>query len=159
MAEALPDLPMAETVMVRLLRISVVGMGQFFDPIFLRLGLTESSFHVLCLLMANENGHASPSDLADLVGTSRANMTRILEMLIRDDYVTRATQGRDGRRNIITITEKGRNAATDAVPAMVEPLKLAFSDLTPEEFDQLEFLLRKVTASFDKAAVPFSAVA
>jgi MarR family transcriptional repressor of emrRAB len=40
MAEALPDLPMAETVMVRLIRISVVGLGQFFEPVFRQTGLS-----------------------------------------------------------------------------------------------------------------------
>ena len=71
MTEALPDLPMAETVMVRLIRIGVVGLGQFFEPVFRSIGLSESSFHVLCLLMANARGEASPSELSDLVGTSR----------------------------------------------------------------------------------------
>ena len=52
MAEALPNLPIPETVMVRLIRIGVVGLGQFFEPVFRGIGLTETSFHVLCLLMA-----------------------------------------------------------------------------------------------------------
>jgi len=60
MAEALPDLPMSETVMVRLMRISVFGLSQFFEPVFRVLRLTENSFHVLCLLMASDQGSASP---------------------------------------------------------------------------------------------------
>lgn len=56
MALALPDLPMPQTVMVRLIRISVVGLGHFFEPVFRELGLTQSSFHVLCLLVASDNG-------------------------------------------------------------------------------------------------------
>src|SRR2546422_6843908 len=88
MASALPDLPMAETVMVRLIRISVVGLGQYFEPVFRDLDLTESSFHVLCLLVASADGMASPSELSELVGTSRANMTRILDSLLVDGLVT-----------------------------------------------------------------------
>src|ERR1700722_7209094 len=134
MAKALPALPMAETVMVRLIRISVVGLGQFFEPVFREIGLSENSFHVLCLLMAGEKGQASPSALSEMVGTSRANMTRILDQLVSDGLAPRAAEGRDGRRYVIQITAAGRRAATNAVPRLAQPLKQAFSDLGSEEF-------------------------
>src|SRR3981081_2621462 len=115
MAKALPDLPMAETVMVRLIRISVVGLGQFFEPVFREIGLSENSFHVLCLLMASDRNRASPSSLSEMVGTSRANMTRILGELESDGLVSRASQERDGRRYVIEITAAGRRAGAAAV--------------------------------------------
>jgi MarR family transcriptional repressor of emrRAB len=157
MAAALPALPMAETVMVRLMRISVVGLGQFFEPVFGEIGLTESSFHVLCLLMANERGQGSPSELSDLVGTSRANMTRILDQLIADKLVLRSSETRDARRAIIQITPRGRSRAEAAMPRLADPLRAAFSDLDRDEFAQLEALLRKAIKSFDKGALPLQA--
>src|SRR5258708_21566388 len=116
MAEALAALPMAETVMVRLIRISVVGLGQFFEPVFRQTGLSENSFHVLCLLMASDRNRASPSTLSEMVGTSRANMTRILDELERDGFVSRATEHRDGRRHLIAITAPGRPSPAAARP-------------------------------------------
>ena len=159
MASALPDLPMAETVMVRLIRISVIGLGQFFEPVFRGLGLTESSFHVLCLLVASDNGMASPSELSELVGTSRANMTRNLDSLVADGLATRAVESRDARRFTIRITPAGRKRTTQAVPKLVEPLKGAFSGLSADEFSMLDQLLRKAIASFDKSALPLRAAA
>jgi MarR family transcriptional regulator, negative regulator of the multidrug operon emrRAB len=159
MADALPELPMAETVMVRLIRISVVGLGQYFEPVFRELDLTESSFHVLCLLVASDNGMASPSELSELVGTSRANMTRILDSLVDDGLATRAVEPRDARRFAIRITPAGRKRTTQAVPRLVEPLKGAFSGLNPEEFSTLDRLLRKAISSFDKNALPLRAAA
>lgn len=157
MAKALPDLPMPETVMVRLIRISVVGLGHFFEPVFRDLGLTEYSFHVLCLLVASENGMASPSELSELVGTSRANMTRILDSLVADGLATRAVESRDARRYAICITARGRKMATQAVPKLVAPLQRAFSGLSPAEFAALDKLLRKAIVSFDKSALPLRA--
>jgi MarR family transcriptional repressor of emrRAB len=159
MAEALPNLPMPQTVMVRLIRIGVVGLGQFFEPVFRAIGLGESSFHVLCLLMASERGEASPSELSELVGTSRANMTRILDELEADKLITRRPEEKDGRRFLIQVTSAGRMVANSAVPKLVEPLERAFSDLTSEEFAQLEMLLRKVIVSFDKSATSLRASA
>ena len=154
MAEALPSLPMAQTVMIRLMRISVVGLGQFFEPVFRTLGLTETSFHVLCLLMAAEDGRASPSELSDLVGTSRANMTRVLDDLIETGLVQRASSTRDARRAVIQITSTGRSVAANALPRLEQPLRRAFEDLSPDEFASLETLLRKVIRAFDKGAQP-----
>jgi MarR family transcriptional repressor of emrRAB len=154
MAEALPNLPMPETVMVRLIRIGVVGLGQFFEPVFRGIGLTETSFHVLCLLMASDRGEASPSELSELVGTSRANMTRILDALASDRLVSRNVEERDARRQIVRITAEGRRNVSDAAPRLAEPLRRAFSGLSAEEFAQLDHLLRKVIKSFDQSALP-----
>jgi len=159
MAQALPDLPMPETVMVRLLRISAFGLGNFFEPVFRLLGLTENSFHVLCLLIASQQGHASPSELSELVGTSRANMTRILDALLTDGLVSRTVEARDGRRHAIQITATGRQIAIEAVPALIEPLKRAFSGLGPDELATLDRLLRKAIVSFDRGALPLRAAA
>lgn len=145
--------------MVRLIRISVVGLGQYFEPVFRELGLTESSFHVLCLLVASDNGMASPSELSELVGTSRANMTRILDSLVDDGLATRAVEPRDARRFTIRITPAGRKRTTQAVPRLVDPLKGAFSGLSLDEFSTLDRLLRKAIASFDKNALPLRAAA
>lgn len=159
MERALPDLPMASTVMVRLLRISVFGMSDFFEPVFRAVGLTDNSFHVLCLLVAAESGSDSPSELSEMVGTSRANMTRILDELVEDGLVTRATAPRDGRRQIVTITAAGRKKVRDTVPRITGPLQIAFSELNDKEMAQLDVLLRKLTVSFDKSAHAMRAAA
>ena len=159
MAEALPDLPMAETVMVRMIRIAVAGMGQYFEPVFRAMGLTENSFHVLCLLMCADKGRASPSELSELVGLSRANMTRILDALVTEGLVSRTIETRDARRHAIQITSAGRKVTVNAVPRLAEPLTRAFSGLSAEEFSQLDLLLRKLIKSFDQQAIPFRASA
>jgi MarR family transcriptional regulator, negative regulator of the multidrug operon emrRAB len=159
MVAALPGMPMDGTVMVRLLRISGSGLSDFFEPVFRALDLSEHSFHVLCLLVASETGSASPSALSDMVGTSRGNMTRILEGLERDGWVARTVAPRDARRHVITITAEGREKVRDTVPRIAGPIDCAFSDLTAEEFALLAKLLRKLIVSLDKDAGEIRAVA
>lgn len=150
MARALPSLPMPETVMVRLLRIGTASLGQFFEPVFREIGLTENTFHILCLLMAAPEGRASPSELSELVGTSRANMTRLLDDLDKTGHVQRLSLQSDGRRVIVAITESGRAAALQTAPRLEPALRTAFADLDDAEMAQLAVLLRKAVASFDK---------
>jgi MarR family transcriptional repressor of emrRAB len=152
MGRALPDLPMVETVMVRLVRSAAAEMTDFFEPVFREIGLGENAFHVLCLLLAAEDGQLSPSDLSDLVGTSRANMTKIIESLVVSGYASRREVKHDGRRQVIAITESGKAAASAALPALSRPLKMAFSGLAAEEMAQLDTLLRKIIVSFDNGA-------
>lgn len=159
MARALPEMPMDGTVMVRLIRACAFGIGNFFEPVFRALDLTEHSFHVLCLLVANEKGTASPSELSEMVGTSRANMTRILDELVEDGMVSRTVAARDGRRQVIAITTAGRKKVRDTVPKIVEPIHQAFSGLTAAEMAQLDRLLRKLIVSFDKGARELNAAA
>lgn len=159
MRTALPDLPMSETVMVRLMRIGVFGISDYLEPTFRKLGLSENTFHVLCLLLASASGQASPSELSDLVGTSRGNMTRILDALVADQLVVRLVEERDARRLVVAITPAGRKTAEEAVPRLATPLKLAFSGLSPEELSILDRLLRKAIISFDKTTQPFQSVA
>ncbi len=159
MARALPDMPMPATVMVRLIRISAYGLGNFFEPVFRALHLSENAFHVLCLLVASEHGRAAPSELSEMVGTSRANMTRILEELTQAELVLRTVHARDGRRYEISITAAGRRRVREIVPKMIEPLQRGFSGLSAEEFALLDKLLRKLIVSLDRSARAMSAAA
>lgn len=136
--------------MVRLLRITEFGLGNYFEPVFRSMGLTENTFHVLCLLVSNETGTASPGELSEMVGTSRANMTRLLEELVEDGHVERSIDPRDARRHIIAITAAGRAKALETAPVLREPIENAFSDLTDKEFAMLERVLRKLVVSLDK---------
>jgi MarR family transcriptional repressor of emrRAB len=76
-----------------------------------------------------------------------------------DGFLNRIPEERDGRRFVIQITAAGRKAANSATLKLAEPLQRAFSDLTSEEFAQLDALLRKVILSFDKSATPLRASA
>jgi len=152
MAAALPDLPMDETIMVRLLRICVVGLGQYFEPVFRQIGLTESSFHVLCLLAAEAEGEAPPGKLSDLVGASRAHMSQIVDALSREALVERMSDPADARRHSVRITSRGRTHLQKALRDFAGPMERAFAGLNPTEFSQLAALLRKAVISFDRDA-------
>jgi len=154
MARVLPELPMPQTVMVRLLRIAVAGMSDCLEPVFRTQGLAENSFHVLCLLVAAEAGSASPSELSDLVGTSRANMTRLLDVLVSEGLVFRRPAAGDARRQVVTITEQGSVRCRSMAEQIEAPLRAAFSKLDDADLAHLARLLRKAVTSFDAATLP-----
>lgn len=109
--------------------------------------------------MASESGTASPSELSDMIGTSRANMTRILEELVEDGWIERRSAPRDGRRHIISITAAGRRKVRDTIPRIAEPIERAFSDLDADEMALLNKLLCKLIVSFYKGSGAMRAAA
>lgn len=152
MARAMPAMPMDGTVMVRLLRLAGGALTEFFEPRFRAMGLTEGGFHVLCLLVASEDGTASPGTLSEMVGTSRANMTRLLDQLDDDGCILRIPCPRDGRRRIVSILPAGRAKVDDAVPRIAGPIMQAFALLDSTEMETLAGLLRKLVRSLDQRA-------
>lgn len=153
MHSALPDLPLDETILVRLIRIFSTSVSEYFEPVFKQVGVTEYIFHVISLLLASKDNTCSPGELTELVGTSKANMTRILERMLKQGLVTKIDVPEDGRRYQIRITDKGREIATSTVPHLKDALSDAFSGLTKDELSSLISLIEKALLSLDTSGI------
>lgn len=151
LTKALPQLPMVETVMIRLIRVGAFGLDDYFLKIFRNLGFTEKTYHVLCVLVASNKREAYPSDLSELIGTSRANITKMLASLEAEGYVERESGKTDARRSLIKITDAGLEAVNKITPLIAGPVADAFAGLTKDELCTLDGLLRKLIVSFDEA--------
>lgn len=152
LGRSIPELPEEETVLVRLLRIAAAQMADFFEPGLRDCGLAENQFNVLCFLLASKDGRLPPSELSELVGTSRPNMTRILRDLVTAGLVEMLEAERDGRRSLAAITAKGRQRTRLAIPLMSEPVAMAFRGLTAADRKTLNRLLRNLIVSIDEGS-------
>tara|TARA_R110001592_G_scaffold240929_2_gene501314 strand:- start:143457 stop:143984 length:528 start_codon:yes stop_codon:yes gene_type:complete len=151
LAKALPALPLTETVMIRLIRVGVFGLEDYFLNIFRDVSFTEKSYHVLCVLVASQKRQAYPSELSELIGTSRANMTKLLAAMEKDGYIKRESGKTDARRSLIKITAQGVKAVNRITPLIAQPVAEAFGGLSAEEMSVLDGLLRKLIVSLDEA--------
>lgn len=152
LSRTIPALPEEETVLVRLLRIAAGQMADSFEPSLRACGLAESQFNVLCFLHASKNGRLPPSELSELIGTSRPNMSRLLKDLVEAGYVEMQDAERDARRSLAVITAKGRQCTHRAIPVMAEPVRMAFRGLNATDRKTLNRLLRNLIISIDDGA-------
>lgn len=106
---------------------------------------------------AAEGGQASPGELTELVGTSKANMSRILDQMTNDGLISRSDEVKDGRRHVIQITPKGRRIATGAVPGIMTSLETAFFGLNQDELSTLNTLMQKAILSLDTSGIRLQA--
>jgi DNA-binding MarR family transcriptional regulator len=93
---------------------------------------------------------ATPAQLADANGVTRAGMTSRLDRLAASGLVTREVDPLDRRRVLVRPTAAGREAWDNYVHQGMSREQQLLHALSPRELEQLNTLLRKVILSFDE---------
>ncbi|NNK77145.1 MAG: MarR family transcriptional regulator [Litoreibacter sp.] len=82
------------------------------------LGLTRLGW---CILLAiGEEGHHSPSSIADFIGTDRTATSRALRQLEAGQLIARRTHPRDRRRTHVSLTASGEDRLKRAITIAAE---------------------------------------
>ena len=149
--ENVPGIPEPDITLMRLIRVASQGITACFDPILRAAGLTESSFHTLVVIVGSGSSGTTPSALCEQVGQNRANMTRILDLLLSEELVRVDIHERDARRKRVTGTPAGRKLIKSYAARFAPIVAEVFSRLGEKDKQVLEHLLRTVVSSMDAA--------
>ena len=147
--QRLPDLPVQDVLLLRLLKLATEGLSGRFIEILKPHGLSESDFRVLMQLYSSPDGHAFPGELCSFVVQTPTNMTRIADVLVAQKLVTRRPGQRDRRRIELRITAAGRRFVGKLLPQLYPVLRASFSALSERDKRQLQELLQRVIGSLD----------
>ncbi len=104
-------------------------------------GLTPPQYFTLKLLW--EQDGRPFKDLADLLNSSRATITEIVDSLERKELVMRAPNPADRRSQLVCLTPEGKELR-NSTPALQELFRNCCSGLDPAETGQLSMLLKKL---------------
>src|SRR5579862_8641542 len=85
----LPEVPLTEILLSRLLQHLGREMAARFEQKIRPFGLNEAEFRVLTTLYSQPEGVAHPSDLCSRAAQSPANISRISDALVSRDLITR----------------------------------------------------------------------
>ena len=132
---------MADQAMGRLMRVGD-RLWRDSDARFARWGLTENHYNVLRIL----HGAGEPLSQVELgrrMLSSRANITKLVDLLERLGYVRR-TPGEDRRVNLVALTEIGRAFLLDTIDEALGFADEAMRALTKAELRALHELLGKL---------------
>lgn len=143
----LPNVPLADVQLMRLIRVASLGISACVEPVLRPKGLNESELHTLMLALSGGESGTTPGALCDQVGQTRANMTRILDVLARQKLIVIKADGRDGRRKRVSATETGRKLAQACTKALKPVIESAMNGLTDEEKQRFELMLRRLIGS------------
>jgi DNA-binding MarR family transcriptional regulator len=107
-----------------------------------------SWYDVLLELNATEDRRLPMQELARRTVLSRTRVSRLVDDLVAEGYVSRAPDPADGRVSFAVLTPAGRTALRKAAPVYLEGIRRHFTDnLTAPERSRLVTTLGKVIAA------------
>lgn len=116
-------------------------------------GITEQQWRVLRIL--SEHPALDATDLAERAGLHQPSLTRILKTLSEREFIHRAADANDRRRQVVVLTDAGRQVIDDNLDQATQIAEAILASLGQERFDTLLDLLTALDDfSFDPGALP-----
>ena len=112
--------------------------------LFAEAGLSDGDFDVLASLRrAGDPCALTPTELAATTMVTSGAVTKRVDRLEAQGYVTRTVSAADARSRTIALTAEGRALIDDLFPRHVENERRLLVGLTPDEQTELARLLEK----------------
>ena len=99
--------------------------------------------HFVLMHLSKEGSAASQAQVANMLHVSPARVTLLMKGLDAEGYIERAS-GTDGRRNEITITEKGKAVVKRSRAFFKKLDEASYAGFTEEELEQFSGYLDRV---------------
>lgn len=119
---------------------------------FAQKRITEAGFEItidqwLVLKTIEENPECSQNQIAEKVFKDFASVTRIIELLVKKDYLSRQFHANDRRRFELTITDTGQKILDEVFLLVTENRRQALTGFSSEDIKKLEKYLKEITSN------------
>jgi MarR family transcriptional regulator, 2-MHQ and catechol-resistance regulon repressor len=118
------------------------SMSRYASPELLEKGLGESDFRVLEVLL--HKGPMPVNAIGPKVALNPGSVSVAVDRLYEKGFVSRVESSRDRRVRTVSLTEKGRQMFVPLFRRHAAIIRRAFQDVSPEELQQLELVLKKI---------------
>ena len=118
------------------------SMSRYLLPALLAEGLGESDFRVLEVLL--HKGPMPVNAIGPKVYLNAGSVSVAVDRLYKKGFVSRVECSEDRRVRTVSLTEKGRKMFVPLFGRHTALIKRALQDVSPEELEQLELLLKKI---------------
>jgi len=139
---------------------SEVGVGYCINKTALYLKITalklfkERNFNItpeqfgILFFLSKEDGLCQ-RQLAKITLKDRPNITRLVDILEKNDFVYRKTDPNNRRIFKVFITEEGRKQVTEIHPLLLEIQNKAIKGITSNEIRSIKKILEKICENMD----------
>jgi MarR family 2-MHQ and catechol resistance regulon transcriptional repressor len=118
------------------------SMLRYASPTLLQEGLGESDFRVLEVLL--NKGPMPVNAIGPKVALNPGSVSVAVDRLYNKGFVSRVECSRDRRVRTVSLTEKGRKMFVPLFRRHAAIIKRAFRDVSSEELQQFELILKKI---------------
>lgn len=99
----------------------------------------------LVLKVLTENSGIMQQEIAERVFKDNASVTRIIELLVKADYLERKINPDDRRKSNMKVTLKGKKIISDVQNVVLENRANALSGISQAELETVQRVLLKIT--------------
>ncbi|MBK7993821.1 MAG: MarR family transcriptional regulator [Blastocatellia bacterium] len=132
---------LAEQTLVKLMRVGD-QLWRLSDEWFAKWGLSDSHYNVLRILNGAD-GPIAQTEISNRLVSSRANVTKIIDLLEKKQFVTRLSC-QDRRIKKVSLTKLGAKFLSDTQTEVIKFTKTLMQPLSEEELKLLYGLLEKL---------------
>ena len=118
------------------------SMARYLLPAFIEEGLGESDFRVLEVLL--HKGPMPVNAIGPKVYLNPGSVSVAVDRLYKKGFASRVECSEDRRVRTVSLTEKGRQMFVPLFRRHAALIKRAFQDVSAEELQQLELVLKKI---------------
>jgi DNA-binding MarR family transcriptional regulator len=119
------------------------------DKITRKYGITRACINVLTILRASGPNGCNQQTLSRLLLVSRANVSGVVERLIRKGFMHRAPDERDRRACVVKISSKGEQLLDSILPQYHSRIAKLYSGLNTAEKKRCNQSMEKLRACLD----------
>jgi DNA-binding MarR family transcriptional regulator len=108
-------------------------------------GLFVSAEEWAILLILWSKGEQTPSALADMTFRDRTTITRLIDQMVKKQFVVREHDEKDRRRVLIKASEKGYALKDELIPIAKSMIDTATSGISPQDIETTVKTLSQMT--------------
>lgn len=99
---------------------------------------------ILVLWLIDKDEKNSQGEIAELLFKDLASITRMIELLVKKEYVTRSFHQTDRRRFLLQVTKKGKEILEGSFPTIQANRARALQGISAAEIEILNNILTKI---------------
>lgn len=148
-AARLGETPPQQVMVLRLAKMVAKRLQEDLNRELDPWGLTDAGFTVLVVIFSAPEGERNPSVLSEVLGESRANITRLTGELEARRLIRRRPSTGDRRRIGLALTRSGETLVRKLLPAMWRHYAHLCRDLSVAEMRSMERSMKKLIADLE----------
>ena len=114
--------------------------------------VTKEQWLVLKILHEDHNGIVQ-NELAFITNRNKASLTRLINVMEKNNLVARIPSKEDSRKNLIYITKNGKILFLKMKPLMLRSMKTLQNEITAEEKEVFINILKKIQHNLETQTI------
>lgn len=98
----------------------------------------------ILLMILDKDLNVTQNELAQLVFKDNASVTRMIELMVKNGYISRTIDSQDRRKHNLLITQNGKSTLDSLEPIIQKNREKALNGLSPDDIYTLNKILTKI---------------